>query len=182
MRNKLVDIINIEAIIGCLVQTFESFCQRISNRLFGILVHPCSDCNRNNRNDNACNSHRRIEMDRIRFTIRTDEVSERNKSGSTSYYCQEHQRESHSQRTFMWCVVCVEFFVFLAPENTVVQTEHIESSHRSNYCHYPSHYRAVLEASSQNFIFREEARERRNTGNSKTSNQECPVSDRHIFA
>ena len=57
MRNKLVDIINIEAIIGCLVQTFESFCQRISNRLFGILVHPCSDCNRNNRNNNARNSY-----------------------------------------------------------------------------------------------------------------------------
>ena len=69
MCNELVYIINIETIVGSFVQTFELFCQRIGNRLFGILIHPCSDCNRNDSNNDTCDSYRRIEMNRIGFSI-----------------------------------------------------------------------------------------------------------------
>ena len=60
--------------------------------------------------------------------------------------------------------------------------EHIEGGHCGDYCHHPTHCRAILEAGSQNLIFREETGERRNTGNGETGNQECPVSNRHVFA
>ena len=76
----------------------------------------------------------------------------------------------------------MKFFVLFSPEDTVVKAEHIESGHSGDYRHHPTHYRAVLEASCQNLIFREETREWGDTRNGETSNQECPMGNRHIFA
>ena len=68
------------------------------------------------------------------------------------------------------------------PEDTVVETEHIKGGHSCDDGHHPTHCRAILEASCQNFIFGEETRERRNTCNGETSYQEGDMRDRHVFA
>ena len=75
----------------------------------------------------------------------------------------------------------MQFLVFLAPEDAVVQTEHVESSHSGDNRHNPSDDRAVLEASCQNLVFGEESGERRNTGDGQAGNQEGDVGNRHVF-
>ena len=76
----------------------------------------------------------------------------------------------------------VEGFVFRAPENAIIQTEHVECGHRSYTCHYPAHDRAEPEAGGQDFVFGEESRERPNARNGKAGYQKCDVGDRHVFA
>ena len=83
----------------------------------------------------------------------------------------------------MVSIACRNLFVRLAPpEDAEVETEHIECRHGSNACHDPAYYRTELEASGQNLVLREEARERRNAGNGQASNQEGDVGNRHILA
>ena len=83
----------------------------------------------------------------------------------------------------MVSIACRNLFVRLAPpEDAEVETEHIESRHGSNACHNPAYYRTELEASGQNLVLREEARERRNAGNGQASNQEGDVGNRHVLA
>ena len=83
----------------------------------------------------------------------------------------------------MVSIACRNLFVRLAPpEDAEVETEHLECRHGSNACHNPAYYRTELEASGQNLILREEARERRNAGNGQASNQEGDVRNRHILA
>ena len=84
MRNKLVYIINIKTMISSCPQSIEPFGKCIGNRLFGILIHPCGNPDRNNRNYNACDSYRQIEVNRVRLSIRTDKMSERNEPCTTS--------------------------------------------------------------------------------------------------
>ena len=153
MRNKLVYIINIKTMISSCPQSIEPFGKCIGNRLFGILIHPCGNPDRNNRNYNACDSYRQIEVNRVRLSIRTDKMSERNEPCTTSNNRQKHQRKSHSQRTLMRGVMSMKLFIFFAPEDAVVEAEHIEGGHCGDYCHHPTHCRAILEAGSQNLIF-----------------------------
>ncbi len=57
MRNELVYLVNIETVIGSLMQSLELLSQRIGDRLFGVLIHPGRDGNGNNRDNNTCDSH-----------------------------------------------------------------------------------------------------------------------------
>ena len=167
MRNKLVYIINIKTMISSCPQSIEPFGKCIGNRLFGILIHPCGNPDRNNRNYNACDSYRQIEVNRVRLSIRTDKMSERNESCKAGNNRQKYQRKSHSQRTLMRATRC-RFQVSVRcamirmgacpgrlgpPEDAVVEAEHIEGGHCGDYCHHPTHCRAILEAGSQNLIF-----------------------------
>ena len=87
-------------------QSIEPFGKCIGNRLFGILIHPCGNPDRNNRNYNACDSYRQIEVNRVRLPIRTDKMSERNESCKAGNNRQKYQRKSHSQRTLMRATRC----------------------------------------------------------------------------
>ena len=79
-------------------------------------------------------------------------------------------------------VLGMEFLVFSSPEYSVVKTEHIESGHSGYDGHNPTNYRTEMEAGCKDFVFREEARERRYTGNSQTCYKECDVGNRHVFS
>jgi len=97
-------------------------------------------------------------VDVVCVPVRRNEVSERlYPSAYDCDECQEHQRECHAQRAFMRRVVFVQFLVFRAPEDAIIQAEHIECGHARDNGHDPAHSRAELEAGCQNFIFREEA-------------------------
>ena len=76
----------------------------------------------------------------------------------------------------------MKLFILFAPEDAVIEAEHIKCRHCSNHCHNPAHYRTELEACCQYFIFREETGEWRNTCNGKTSNQERNMRHRHVLA
>ena len=53
MRNELVYLVNIETVIGSLMQSLELLSQRIGDRLFGGLIHPGRDGNGNNRSQDV---------------------------------------------------------------------------------------------------------------------------------
>ena len=146
-------------------------------------IHPGSQADGYQGYDDAGYSYLGIQVDVVCVSVSRNEMSERkNPAADNGNGCQHHQRESHGQRAFVRCMVCVQFFVFSSPEDAVIQTEHVECGHTGNNRHNPSHYRAELEAGGQNLVLREEARERRNTCNRQTGNEEGDVGNRHILA
>ena len=53
-------------------------------------------------------------------------MAERNEPCTTSNNRQKHQRKSHSQRTLMRGVMSMKLFISFAPEDAVVEAEHVE--------------------------------------------------------
>ena len=76
----------------------------------------------------------------------------------------------------------VGLHILCAPEDAIVQTEHIEGGHGGNAGHNPTNPGAVLKAGGNNLILRAEAREERNTGNGQTADEERDVGHRHVLA
>ncbi len=72
--------------------------------------------------------------------------------------------------------------ILLPPENKVVKTEHIEGCETRHHCHPCAPEPMTGEHGRQHLIFREKSGERRNTGYGETSDKECPMCNRHVFA
>ena len=99
-----------------------------------------------------------------------------------SNQAEHNQRDRHRGRSLMGSMMRMGLHILRTPEDTVVQTEHIEGRHRSNTCHDPTYYRTIGKASRDNLILRTETREERNTSNSQTADQEGDMCNRHILA
>ena len=68
------------------------------------------------------------------------------------------------------------------PEDVIIEAEHIECRQTCDKAHDPTHDRSKAERSRQNFIFTEESREGRNTGNCQTGDQESDMRNGQLFA
>ena len=103
-------------------------------------------------------------------------------STHNSQYSQYDQRQRHCPRAF----VQVMLLIFRATERTIerkkIQTEHIEGSHHCCCQCQVIHYRIAGKSIGKDRIFREEARETRNTGNSETTYEEGDLRDAHALA
>ena len=145
--DELVDLIDVEAVIGCRPQAVEAAGKRIGNRLFFAFIHKSGHSYGDNRNGNACSCHAPVEVDGIGFAVGADEVAERNKSGNYRNCGKEHQGNGHGKGRLVRRVLMAVAFIACrllprlrtAPENAVIQSEHIECGHGGNHRHNPTH-------------------------------------------
>ena len=187
--DELVDLVQIEAVVSCCPQAFETVCQCIGNGLSATCIDVGGNGYGNHRYGDTCTCHTPVQMDVICFTVGTDEVSERNETGNYRNHSKEHQGQGHRQRTLVGVrhvavapIACRLLSRLRAgPKDTIIKTEHIECCHTCNHCHNPSHDGAELEACRQDFIFGEESGERRNTCNGKASDEERDMCNGHIL-
>ena len=129
-------------------------------------------------------------MDGIGFAVGADEVAERNESGNYRNCGKEHQGNGHGKGRLVRRVLMAVAFIACrllprlraAPENAVIQSEHIECGHGGNHRHNPTHDGAEPEAGRQYLVLGEESGERGNAGNGKAGYQEGDVRNRHVFA
>ena len=98
------------------------------------------------------------------------------------YHRQHNQRNGHRKRSLVRCVVLVGFLVLCTPEDTVVQTEHVEGCHSSDTRHDPTYHGAVCKAGGDDLILRAKAREEGDTSDGQTRDEERDVGHRHILA
>ena len=109
-----------------------------------------------------------VEVDGVVLTIGTDKAaegtspSEEASQGGVDTHTQRDaakndERNCHRERSLMWSVMLVGFLVLGSPEDSIVETEHVEGCHGGNACHDPTHHRTVLEAGCDDLILRAEA-------------------------
>ena len=99
--DELVDLVQIEAVVSCCPQAFETVCQCIGNGLPATCIDVGGNGYGNHRYGDTCTCHTPIQMDVICFTVGTDEVSERNETGNYRNHSKEHQGQGHRQRTLV---------------------------------------------------------------------------------
>ena len=163
MSNILPNLVLIETLIGCTMQLGEHLVQTICDRLALTFIDIGSQTNAQNGNHRRSSSNLCIEVDGIVCSLGRNKRAETStpscKTGNggvdTNTHCDNtkyNQRSSHCERSLMWCMMCMSFLILCTPEDTVVQAEHIESSHCSNTGHNPTYYRTIGEASGDNLI------------------------------
>ena len=150
------------------MQTWHQAIKLVGDRLLFTFINIGSQADADDSDDSAGESHLCIEVDCIVGTSSGNKATEATTPSKESTKCgvdtntngdntEYYQRNSHCQWSLMWSVCSMKFLVLCTPEDTVVQTEHIESCHSSNTCHNPSYYWAISEASCDNLILRAEA-------------------------
>ena len=163
------------------MQLRERLIQTVGDGLTLTFIYIGGETDRADSNHNRGGSHTPVEVDVIRLTTGGNEMSERQEATQAGHYRQEDERERHRPRCLMRSVMLMSLFVFRTPEDTVVQTEHIEGCHGGNTCHDPTADGTVVHTCRQDLVLREESRERRNACDGKTGDQESDVGNRHIL-
>ena len=119
-------------------------------------------------------------MDVQRLPVGRNEIAEGNKAGHARDQRQDRQRNGHHRRGFMRRMV--RQVGRSAPEDTEVQTEHVERRQTGRDIHPGKHPRAEHVGSHQDLIFGEEARERRDSRNGQARYHERDVRNGHVLA
>lgn len=142
MCNKLINFVDIKTMVCSRIES--AYRIRYSCRfvIFFTIQPRCQSDSRSPRRYTG-SSYRHIDMYVVNFSVAAYEISERYESGYTGNGCQEHQRNSHSKRSFVRSMFEIRF---IPPENTVIQTEHIKCGKPGNKCHPDTHIRTKLDA------------------------------------
>ncbi len=91
-------------------------------------------------------------MDVVALTIGRNEVAEGDETCHDGYQGQEHQGESHGEGSLMGSVLGMKFLILRAPEDAVVEAEHVEGGHSCDSGHNPTHSGHVGKGSGEDFI------------------------------
>ena len=161
--DKHIHLVHIETLVSGTMQTGEHLVKTVGDGLCLTLIYIGGKTNAQNGNYRTCGCHLHIKVNGIVFAVGSDKTAEAATPTKESCQCgidthtngnhtKHDERQCHGQRSLMWSVVSMKLFVLCAPEDTIIQTEHVEGGHRSNTCHDPSHHRTVGKAGSDDFI------------------------------
>ena len=124
------------------------------------------------------NGPRSVDLQHL--PVGRNEIAERNKASHTRDQCQDHQRNGHHRRGFMGRMM--RQIGRSAPEDTEVQTEHVERRQTGREIHPSKHPRAEHVGSHQDFVLGEKAREWRNSRNGQARYHKRDVRNGHMLA
>ena len=152
--------------------------ETVGDRLLLTFIYICGETDAEDGDYGRCGSHLDVEVDGVILSVGCDEATkaaaESCKAGDggvdTHTHCddaQHDERYGHRERCLMRSVMSMQFLVLSAPEDAVVETEHIECRHGSHTGHNPTYERTIGEAGGDNLVLGAEAREERNTGDGK---------------
>ena len=180
--DELVDFIEVEAVVGGVPEAVETAGQGVGYGLTVAGIDPGGQQDGCYGDDDAGQRHAGVEVDIVQLAVGGNPVAEGQEAGYQGDSCQEHQREGHGQRTFMRGVGGMQGAVFGAPEDAVVEAEHIVGGHAGDEGHHPAYHRTELEAGGEDFVFGEESGERGDAGDGQTGYEEGDVGHGHVFA
>ena len=154
MCDELPDLILIETLVGCTVQLGERLVQAIGNRLTLTLIDIGGQTDAQDGDNRRCGSNLRIEVDGVVGTsgrhIATEATApseEATQCGVDTHTHGDHteynQGNGHRSRSLMGRMVLMSLNILCTPEDTVVETEHIEGRHGGDACHDPTHHRTA---------------------------------------
>ena len=138
------------------MELLKLFGSSFGNRLALAHINIGGQSDGTDSDDDAGASDVPVEVDVVGLSVGANEVSERYEASHAGDNGEEHQREGHGERCLMRRVLSMELLVFRAPEDSEVETEHIERGHGGDGGHDPAHKRTVGEAGGEDFVFREE--------------------------
>ena len=183
MCHELVHFIPVEAVMGCCPETWP-YILELGRKGILLSVHYsckkyCKDCHCKRCGGNGC-----LDMDIIGLAVECNEMSERNETCHARHGCKENERKRHLPGSVVRSVMAglFVFGVLLPPENEIVQTEHVECRKGCHHGHPCTPEPVAVEHRCDHLVLREEAREREDTGDCETADEECPVGNRHILA
>ena len=193
MGDVLPDLILIESLIGGAVQLRERLVKAVGDGLALTFIYIGGETDAQDGDDGRGEGNLRVEVDGVVLTAgrherakRTAPAEETGQRGIDTHAEGDHgehdEGNGHRQRSLVRGVVLVSLHVLRAPEDAVVQTEHVEGGHGGDAGHDPSHHRAVGEAGGDDLILRAEAREERDACNGKAGDEERDVGDGHVLA
>ena len=167
MGNKLPDLVLIETLVSGTMQLREGLVQTIGDRLTLTLIDVSGKTDAQDGNNRRGGGNLCIEMDGVVLTAGRHKATERTfpseettkgsiDTHTDSNQAEHNQRDCHRGRSLMGSMMRMGLHILRTPEDTVVQTEHIEGRHRSNTCHDPTYYRTIGKASRDNLILRTE--------------------------
>ena len=131
-------------------------------------------------------------MNSVVFSIGSDETAKATvKSSKTGYRSvntntngdntQHYQWQSHGDWSLMRSMLGMKFLVLCSPENTIIESEHIERCHSCHSCHNPTNYTAVFKTCSDNLILGTETGKEGYTCYRQTGDEEGDVCYGHVL-
>lgn len=95
---------------------------------------------------------------------------------------ENHERERHGPGLVVGSVMTFGHFMFLPPEDEVVEAEHIEGGQTGHERHPEIPESGVAHRGRQDFILREESGEGDDARDSQTADEEGDMGNWHVFA
>lgn len=103
--DKLIDLVHIEAVVGCCPQSLETTLHGIGHGLLFTFIYVGSQQNGYYGHSDAGTCHCPIEVDVVSRAVGTGEVPEGDESRYAGHHGQEHQREAHGKWTLVGSMV-----------------------------------------------------------------------------
>jgi len=137
--DELVDLVDVEPAIGRAVQAAERRGQPVGHGLPVAGVHPRRQRDGRSGDAEAHGGNAPVDMDDIGRAVARHELPEGDESRHAGHRRQKHQRQGHRQRSLVRLVRRMQFAVLRAPENTVIEPEHVEGRKSRDGGHHPPH-------------------------------------------